>query len=122
MLNKSSHLIGRNRSRDFSNARKETNYIQIIHISEGISKNYPQEVPLEQSGMTEAIAEGVWTVLKVPNMGNFTNALTDVYYLFYKIIFYLFYKMMFSNTVLIMTGHYHWIMTGTLPKLRAITR
>ena len=41
--------------------------IQIIHSSEGISKNYPHKVPLEQSNTLEAITEGVWTVLKVPS-------------------------------------------------------
>ena len=52
--------------------RFDTN-IQIIHISEGISKNYPHKVPLEQSNTPEAIAESDWTVLKVPSVG-FTNA------------------------------------------------
>ena len=48
--------------------------IQIIHSGEGISKNYPHKVPWEQSNMPEAIAQGVWTVLKVLSVGNFTNA------------------------------------------------
>ena len=46
--------------------------IQIKHSSEGISKNYPHKVPLEQSNTPEAIAEGAWTVLKVQSVGNFT--------------------------------------------------
>ena len=46
--------------------------IQIIHSSEGISKNYPHKVHLEQSNMPEAVAECV----------------LFVYYLFYKIMFY----------------------------------
>ena len=50
--------------------------IQIIHSSEVISKNYPHKVPLEQSNTPKAVAEGVWTVLKVPSVGNFTNART----------------------------------------------
>ena len=70
------------------------------------SKNYPHKVPLEQTNTPEAVAEGVWTVLKVPSVGNLTNARTnDVYYLFYKIVFYLFYKMMFYKMILLMTGH-----------------
>ena len=44
-----------------------------MHGSEGISKNSPHNVPLEQSNTPEALAEGVWTVLKVPSVGNFTN-------------------------------------------------
>ena len=56
--------------------------IQILHSSEGISKNYPHKVPLEQSNTPEAVAEGVWTVLKVPSVGNFSNALTAVFYLY----------------------------------------
>ena len=51
--------------------------IQIIHSSEGIGKNYPHKVPLEQSNTSKAIAEGVWTVSKVPSVGNF-----------YKMMFY----------------------------------
>ena len=50
------------------------NIIQIIHNSEGITKNFPHEVPLEQSNTPETVAEGVWTVLKVPSVGYFTNA------------------------------------------------
>ena len=42
----------------------------------------------------------------------------DVNYLFYEIMFNLFYKMMFYNMILKMTGHYHWITTGSLFKLR----
>ena len=51
----------------------DTVNIQIIHSSEGIniSKNYLHEVPVEKSSMPEAIAEGVWTVLKVQSVGNF---------------------------------------------------
>ena len=52
--------------------------IQIIHNSECISKNDPHKVPLEQSNTPEAIAEGVWTILKVPSVGNFTNARTKM--------------------------------------------
>ena len=28
--------------------------------------------------MSEAVAEGVWTVLKIPSVGNFTNARTKM--------------------------------------------
>lgn len=33
------------------------NMIQIIHVSEGISKNCPHKAPLEQSNTPEAVAE-----------------------------------------------------------------
>ena len=51
-----------------------SNSKQILHSSEAINKNYPHKVPLEQSNTPElAIAEGI---LKVPSVGNFTNART----------------------------------------------
>ena len=53
--------------------------IQIIHSSEGISKNYPHKVPLEQSYTPEAVAKDV---LKVPSVDNFTNARTKCCVLF----------------------------------------
>ena len=53
-----------------------THGIQIIHSSKGISKNYPHKVPLEQSNTPEVIAKGVWTVSKLPCVGNFTYART----------------------------------------------
>ena len=43
--------------------------IQIIHSSEGISKNYPHMVPLEQSNTPEAVAKGVWTVFEGTECG-----------------------------------------------------
>ena len=64
----------------------------------------------------------MWVSLPMPEQN-------DVDYLFYKIMFYLFYKMMFSNMILIITGHYHWIMTVTqitrdyaLGKINALSR
>ena len=39
----------------------------ILYTNNGISKNYTHKVPFEQSDTPEVIAEGVWTVLKVPN-------------------------------------------------------
>ena len=63
--------------------------IQIKHISEGISKNYPHKVPLEKSNMPEAIAKGVWTVSKIPSVViSLTPEQTDVHHLFYKMMFY----------------------------------
>ena len=51
--------------------------IQIIHSSEGISKNYPHKVTSEQSNTHEAIAKPVFGLfLKVPSVGSFTNART----------------------------------------------
>ena len=46
----------------------------MMMMNEGISKNYPHKVPLEQSNTPEAITEGVWTVLKIQSVGNFPNA------------------------------------------------
>ena len=80
--------------------------IQIIHSSEGISRNYPHKVPLEQSNTPEAAAEGVWTVLKVPSVGILLMPEQNaVYYLLSKIMFYLLYKMILYNMILLMTGH-----------------
>ena len=45
------------------------NSIQIIHSSEGISKNYPHKVPLEKSNTPEAIAEGVFDFFKGTECG-----------------------------------------------------
>ena len=67
---------------DEDNGIDSNDNIQIMHCSEGISKNYSHKVSSEQSNTHKAVAKGVWIVSKVPSVGNFTNARTKCCVLF----------------------------------------